>query len=153
VVGISLFDVSLEIAIFLNRRKIILALTALLACFAIDSGAQEGNQGNVRSFGAAGDGVADDAVALQKAVDSGAGIIYFPKGINLLIEDCSNIIVGANNFDRDPRYDYGDSRISGRLISDSRPDAESVSLKVTGGKGNMIANNGYLPLRSQILRY
>ena len=123
---------------------------------------------------------------------------------NLLIEDCSNIIVGANNFDRNPRYDYGnsldaqnsllvrnsadctltglhitnvwkapaglmiencnrmnltdceildcdnvglllkdvvDSRISGCLISDTRPDTESVSLKVIDGKGNMIVNN------------
>jgi hypothetical protein len=123
---------------------------------------------------------------------------------NLLIEDCSNIIVGANNFDRNPRYDYGnsldarnsllisnsadctfsglhitnvwkspaglmienckrmnvtdceildcdnvglllndtvESRISGCLISDNRPDAESISLKVTGGKGNMVVNN------------
>ena len=123
---------------------------------------------------------------------------------NLLIEDCSNIIIGANNFDRNPRYDYGnsldarnsllisnsadctlsglhitnvwkapaglmienckrmnvtdceildcdnvglllkdvvDSRISGCLISDDRPDTESVSLKVIDGKGNMIVNN------------
>ncbi len=28
---------------------------------------------------------------------------------NLLIEDCSNIIVGPNNFDRNPLYDYGNS--------------------------------------------
>jgi hypothetical protein len=28
---------------------------------------------------------------------------------NLLIEDCSNIILGPNNFDRNPRYNYGDS--------------------------------------------
>jgi hypothetical protein len=123
---------------------------------------------------------------------------------NLLIEGCSNIIVGANNFDRNPRYDYGnsldarnsllvrnsadctltglhitnvwkapaglmienckrmnltdceildcdnvglllrdvdDSRVSGCLISDNRPGAESVSLKVAGGSGNMIVNN------------
>jgi parallel beta-helix repeat protein len=123
---------------------------------------------------------------------------------NLLIEDCSNIIVGANNFDRNPRYDYGDSldarnsllvrnsedctlsglhvtnvwkspagltienckrmnvtnctildcdnvglllkdvadsRISDCLISNNRPDVESVSLKVIGGRGNMIVNN------------
>jgi len=123
---------------------------------------------------------------------------------NLLIEDCSNIIVGANNFDRNPRYDYGnsldaknsilvrnsidctlsglhvsnvwkspagltienckrmnvtnctildcdnvgllvkdtaESRISGCLISDNRPDSESVSLKMTGGKGNVIVDN------------
>jgi len=123
---------------------------------------------------------------------------------NLLIEDCSNIIVGANNFDRNPRYDYGnsldarnsllirnsadctlsglhitnvwrafagltienckrmnvndctildcdnvgllvkdtvESRISGCLISDSRPGSDSISLKVTGGRNNMIVNN------------
>jgi len=28
---------------------------------------------------------------------------------NLLIEDCSNIILGPNNFDRNPRYNYGNS--------------------------------------------
>jgi hypothetical protein len=28
---------------------------------------------------------------------------------NLLIEDCSDIILGPNNFDRNPRYDYGNS--------------------------------------------
>lgn len=28
---------------------------------------------------------------------------------NLCVEDCSNIIVGPNNFDRNPRYNYGDS--------------------------------------------
>ncbi|MGB2864490.1 MAG: right-handed parallel beta-helix repeat-containing protein, partial [Sedimentisphaerales bacterium] len=123
---------------------------------------------------------------------------------NLLIEDCSNIIVGANNFDRNPRYNYGNSldarnsllvrnsadctlsglhvtnvwqapagltienckrmnvtnctildcdniglllkdtagsRISGCLISDNRTDAESTSLKVIGGRSNMIVNN------------
>jgi hypothetical protein len=27
---------------------------------------------------------------------------------NLLVEDCSNIVIGPNNFDRNPRYDYGD---------------------------------------------
>jgi len=123
---------------------------------------------------------------------------------NLLIEDCSNIIVGANNFDRNPRYDYGnsldarnslivknsrdctltglhitnvwkspaglsiencrrmnvtnctildcdnvglllkdvtDSRISDCLISENRPDTNSICLKVIGGSGNMIVNN------------
>ncbi len=29
---------------------------------------------------------------------------------NLLIEDCSNIIVGPNNFDRNPRYNYGNTQ-------------------------------------------
>jgi hypothetical protein len=29
---------------------------------------------------------------------------------NLLIEDCSNIVLGPNNFDRNPRYDYGNTQ-------------------------------------------
>jgi hypothetical protein len=123
---------------------------------------------------------------------------------DLLIEDCSNIVVGPNNFDRNPRYDYGntaqannglvirdsvdctltglhitgvwrksaglliedckrfnvtnctildcdnagllaknlqDSRISGCLIRDDRPQAKSKSLVAIGGSGNMILGN------------
>lgn len=37
--------------------------------------------GNVLNFGARGDGQADDTAALQRAVDSGAGLIELPKGI------------------------------------------------------------------------
>ena len=29
---------------------------------------------------------------------------------DLLVEDCSNIVIGSNNLDRNPRYDYGDTR-------------------------------------------
>ncbi|MDA1049009.1 MAG: right-handed parallel beta-helix repeat-containing protein [Planctomycetota bacterium] len=29
---------------------------------------------------------------------------------NLLVEDCSNIVVGPNNFDRNPRYNYGNTK-------------------------------------------
>jgi hypothetical protein len=29
---------------------------------------------------------------------------------NLLVEDCSNIVVGPNNFDRNPRYNYGNTQ-------------------------------------------
>ena len=123
---------------------------------------------------------------------------------NLLIEDCSNIVVGVNNFDRNPRYDYGDSlearnglvvrnsedctlsglhvtqvwrepaglliedcrrmnvtnctildcdnaglvlrnvsnsRVSDCLIRDDRANAQSASLVVTGGGGNMVVAN------------
>lgn len=28
---------------------------------------------------------------------------------NLLVEECSNIVIGPNNLDRNPRYDYGDT--------------------------------------------
>jgi len=36
---------------------------------------------DVRSFGAKGDGQADDTAAIQKAVDSGVGRVSFPKGV------------------------------------------------------------------------
>lgn len=36
---------------------------------------------SVKDFGAIGDGVADDTVAIQAALDSGSGVIFFPYGI------------------------------------------------------------------------
>ncbi|MGC1272726.1 MAG: right-handed parallel beta-helix repeat-containing protein, partial [Planctomycetaceae bacterium] len=39
-----------------------------------------GDAGDVRDFGAVGDGTADDTAAIQRAVDSGIGSIRFPKG-------------------------------------------------------------------------
>ena len=35
---------------------------------------------SVKDFGAVGDGVADDTTAIQNAIDSGAGEVYFPDG-------------------------------------------------------------------------
>ena len=43
----------------------------------------EGVSISVKDFGAVGDGVADDAAAVQAAIDSGAGTIYFPEGTYL----------------------------------------------------------------------
>ena len=36
---------------------------------------------NVRTFGAVADGKTDDAAALQKALDSGAAVVYLPRGV------------------------------------------------------------------------
>lgn len=41
----------------------------------------DGASANVKDFGATGDGVTDDVVAIQAAMDSGASDIYFPNGI------------------------------------------------------------------------
>lgn len=35
---------------------------------------------NVRNYGALGDGITDDTEAIQKAIDLGPGIVYFPPG-------------------------------------------------------------------------
>lgn len=62
---------------------------------------------------------------------------------NLLIEDCSNIVVGPNNFDRNPRYAYGNSAeasnsllvrnsqdctLNGLHITDVRRDAAALTI-------------------------
>ena len=38
-------------------------------------------QATVLDFGAIGDGIADDSAAIQRAVDSAVGQVYFPKGV------------------------------------------------------------------------
>jgi len=51
---------------------------------------------------------------------------------NLLIEDCSNIIVGANNFDRNPRYDYGNSLDArNSLLVSNSADCTLTGLHIT----------------------
>jgi hypothetical protein len=48
---------------------------------------------NVLSFGATGDGKTDDTVAVQKAIDSGAKVVYFPGGKEY---QCKNLILRGN---------------------------------------------------------
>ena len=52
--------------------------TALLLLLLLS--AHSAAQTNVRSLGAAGDGVNDDTAVLQKAISAGVGDLYFPKG-------------------------------------------------------------------------
>jgi len=55
--------------------KIIFALLLVLPCFALSQPLQ-----TVKDFGAVGDGVSDDASAIQNAVDSKIGEVIFPRG-------------------------------------------------------------------------
>lgn len=51
---------------------------------------------------------------------------------NLLVEDCSNIIVGSNNFDRNPRYNYGNSlEARNSLVVRNSEDCTLSGLHVT----------------------
>jgi len=63
----------------MQRLSISLALAAIL--FGNPIAPQRTSQaGDVRQFGAVGDGTADDTAAIQKAVDSSAGNLQFPRG-------------------------------------------------------------------------
>jgi len=53
---------------------------------------------NVKAFGAKGDGIADDTLAIQTALDdltSGAGLVFLPPGVYLI---SSPLIINAENY-------------------------------------------------------
>ncbi len=59
----------------------LVGLSLGLQVSAQERGASRGEDGSVRRFGAVGDGRTDDTAAIQKAVDSGQGVIWLPKGV------------------------------------------------------------------------
>ena len=65
-------------------KNIIIYGLFLLSCIlltSIASGQDASDNGNVKNFGAAGDGKKDDTDAIQKAVNAGTGIVYLSKGV------------------------------------------------------------------------
>jgi len=51
---------------------------------------------------------------------------------NLLVEDCSNIVVGPNNFDRNPRYNYGNTLDANNgLVVRNSEDCTLTGLHIT----------------------
>ena len=51
---------------------------------------------------------------------------------NVLVEDCSNIVVGPNNFDRNPRYDYGNTQAANNpLVFRNSVDCTLTGLHIT----------------------
>jgi hypothetical protein len=57
-----------------------LSLSLAERAFSQESRGRDGTEENVRTFGAVGDGKADDTAAIQKAVDAGGGVVRLPKG-------------------------------------------------------------------------
>lgn len=52
---------------------------------------------------------------------------------NLLAENCSNLVIGPNAFDRNPRYDYGDSTTSkNSLVFRNCEDSTITGLHISG---------------------
>lgn len=49
---------------------------------------------SVKDFGAVGDGVADDAAAIQSAINSGNSVVYFPAGV-YIIGTTVNLVTGT----------------------------------------------------------
>jgi polygalacturonase len=56
-------------------------ISICLSWFAVAEETQSTKTAAVNDFGAAGNGVQDDAAAIQKALDSGAAVVTIPPGL------------------------------------------------------------------------
>lgn len=70
----------MESKFFLNWMELAIIMLFINLLFSCQNSAKLDIE-NVRNFGAIGDGKADDTEAIQKAIDAGTGVIYFPKGV------------------------------------------------------------------------
>lgn len=64
--------------------------------------------GDVRNFGAVGDGKTDDTEAIQRAINAGIGEVYFPKGVYRITQ---TLQVDLNKTGYSPITGRGDSQI------------------------------------------
>jgi len=71
---------------------------------------------SVKDFGAVGDGVTDDTVAIQAAVDSGAACVHFPQGTYKVVTSST------------PSFDYGNTTIGTYVAI----DIDRSNLTITG---------------------
>lgn len=100
---------------------------------------------SVKDWGAIGDGITDDTLSIQAAIDSGNNLV-FPDG---------NYLVSTINFNRnDKRYVFNNAKIVG-IASSTEPAIiqitnryiDLIDLRVDGGKrpGNTAAIHWYSP--------
>jgi hypothetical protein len=65
---------------------------------------------------------------------------------NLLVEDCSNIVISPNNFDRNPRYDYGNTQDANNpLVLRNCEDCTLTGLHITNvwrSPAGLLVENG-----------
>lgn len=97
---------------------VLLSLSAAVACA----------QTNVRSLGAAGDGVADDTAVLQQAVASGTVDLYFPKGIYRLTRTIEFDLAQT-----------GFASVTGDGTASIRMEGAGPALRFTGSHGGTAA--------------
>jgi Pectate lyase superfamily protein len=87
--------------------------------------------GNVRQYGAVGDGVADDTAAIQAAIDAfpnGAGRVYLPHG-NYRVSDTITISKNRMHF-------VGDGAYASQITF--APTRDATCLKVSNGSGMVV---------------
>ena len=109
-----------------------------------------GAPANVLDFGAKGDGVTDDTVAIQAALNSGAGVIFFPfgtyqiaGGVNpttttLIVPSTVHELRGEGGFRTPTQLNFTGTNTTGTAFDIQSTNIRSVSnlyLNVTGGNG------------------
>jgi len=96
----------------------------------------DGASANVTDFGATGDGITDDTVAIQAAIDSGVASVYFPEGTYLVTGlDVTSPIKLYGNGEL-----YKNAVSSDAILYITSDDVEIDGLTFTGaGAGSIIA--------------
>jgi hypothetical protein len=104
---------------------------------------------NVKDFGAVGDGVTDDAAAIQAAVDTmevGGGTLHIPAGTYLLGSEVlllGEIIVQGDGYGSTFIKAADDFELGGRLFDTFRRD--NITIQGIHFDGNVANQSGYVP--------
>jgi len=115
-------------------------------------GAERQFQINVKEYGAVGDGLTDDVVALQNSINAvnaaGGGTIYFPYGTYLIstqLNLCSNLQLESNSGAVIKLKDnsVGSLTNGAMLYATSKTDIQIIGITLDGNKSNNDINDNY----------